>query len=182
MMPIKAMMLLWGVWLVSWWAAAFWSDRAVKGPGAAPQVAYNLLTIAGGVLLFAFNSTDTVLRLPPAGRWATLGIAAAGFLFAWWARITLGRFWARNVSRKADHRVIDNGPYALVRHPIYTGIILATVATALLKATLVAWAGVVVMTAGWYVKARLEERFLHGELGAAYDAYRARVPMLVPFI
>ncbi|HZH40909.1 MAG TPA: isoprenylcysteine carboxylmethyltransferase family protein [Gemmatimonadales bacterium] len=182
MIPIQAMMWLWVLWLVSWWGAAFWSDRAVKGPGAGPQVAYNLLTVAGGVLLFAVDSRDTILRLPPAARWGTLGLAVAGFLFAWWARITLGRFWARNVSRKADHRVIENGPYALVRHPIYTGIITATVATALLKATWIAWAGVVVMTIGWYVKARLEERFLHGELGEAYDAYQRRVPMLVPFI
>jgi protein-S-isoprenylcysteine O-methyltransferase Ste14 len=182
MNPLKAMILLWLIWSASWWAAASWSDRAVKGPGATPQIAYNLLTIAGAILLFGFKTTDSVLPLPSALRWATLALAAAGFLFAWWARITLGRFWARNVSRKADHRVIDGGPYALVRHPIYTGIIAATVATGLLKATLIAWAGVLVMTIGWYVKARLEERFLHGELGEAYDLYRARVPMLVPFI
>ena len=182
MNALRATMLLWLVWVVSWWAAAYWSDRAVKGPGLKPQLAHNLLTIAGALLLFAFNSTDTALRLPYAWRWATLGLAAAGFAFTWWARVTLGRFWARNVSRKEDHRVIDTGPYALVRHPIYTGIILATIATALLKATLIAWAGVAMMTLGWYVKARLEERFLHAELGAAYDAYQARVPMLVPFI
>jgi protein-S-isoprenylcysteine O-methyltransferase Ste14 len=182
MTPIHAMMWLWLVWFVSWWGAAFWSDRAVKGPGTGPQLVYNLLTMAGAILLFGLDSTDHTLRLPLAARWGTLGLAAAGFLFAWWARITLGRFWARNVSRKADHRVIDGGPYALVRHPIYTGIILATIATALLKATWIAWAGVAVMTAGWYVKARLEERFLHGELGEAYDAYKTRVPMLVPFI
>ena len=182
MIPIQAMMWLWLVWFVSWWSAAFWSDRAVKGAGAGPQVTYNLLTMAGAILLFAFKTTDSIMRLPLALRWGTLGLAAAGFLFAWWARITLGRFWARNVSRKADHRVIDTGPYALVRHPIYTGIITATIATALLKASWIAWAGVAVMTAGWYVKARLEERFLHGELGEAYDAYKARVPMLVPFI
>ena len=182
MNPITAMMALWAVWLASWWAAAFWSDRAVKGPGAVPQIAYNLLTIAGGILLFAFTPRDYLWLLPRAGRWATVGLAAAGFLFAWWARVTLGRFWARNVSRKADHVVIDTGPYALVRHPIYRGIILATIATATLKGTLIGWIGVVVMTCGWYVKARLEERFLHAELGAPYDAYKARVPMLVPFI
>src|SRR5579864_7896885 len=176
------MMTLWLVWLATWWAAAFWSDRAVKGPGAVPQLTYNLMTVGGGVLLFGFNDSYRIWALPLDWRWITPALAALGFLFAWWARIHLGRFWARNVSRKADHRLIDTGPYALVRHPIYTGIILATLATALLKGTVVAWAGVVVMTCGWYVKARLEERFLHGELGAAYDAYRARVPMLVPFI
>ena len=176
-------MFLWMVWLASWWAAAaFWSDRAVKDPGTAPQLAYNVLTVGGGILLFGLNETTRIWTLPLDLRWGTLALAAVGFLFSWWARIHLGRFWARNVSRKADHRVIDSGPYALVRHPIYTGIILATIATALLKGTLIAWAGVVVMTCGWYVKARLEERFLHGELGASYDAYRGRVPMLVPFI
>lgn len=182
MRPIDGMLLLWGVWLLSWWIAAFWSDRAVKGAGTKPQVAYNVLTVAGGVLLFGFGSRDPLWRLPATLRWAMLAPAALGFWFAWWARVTLGRLWARNVSRKADHRVIDAGPYALVRHPIYTGIILATIATALLQGTATAVAGVVMMTCGWYLKARLEERFLHGELGDPYDAYRARVPMLVPFI
>lgn len=182
MIPMYGMMWLWVVWVVSWWAAAFWSDRTVKSPGAGPQLAHNLLIIAGVVLLFTVNSGDYLWRLSLAARWGTVGLALAGFVFTWWARITLGRFWARNVSRKTDHRVIDTGPYALVRHPIYSGIIVATIATALLKATAVAWAGVAVMTLGWYVKARLEERFLHAELGESYGAYKARVPMLVPFI
>ena len=175
------MMALWVVWFVTWWAAAIWSDRAVKGPGARPQLLYNLFTISGALLLFAVRSTERLWHLPRPVQWSTLGLAAAGFLFAWWARIHLGRFWARNVSRKADHRVIDTGPYRLVRHPIYTGIILATAATAILEATAIAWAGVAVMTCGWYLKARLEERFLNGELGEAYAAYAARVPMLIPF-
>ena len=70
-----------------------------------------------------------------------------------------------------------------MRHPIYTGITLATIATAPMRGTIAAWFGVVVMTLGWYVKARLEERFLREQLGAeAYNAYAARVPMLVPFL
>jgi len=180
--PYGAMLDLWVVWLVTWWGAAFWSDRAVKGPGAGPQLSYNLLTIGGGVLLFAVYARGRLWRLPPAAEWGTVALAGGGFLFAWWARLHLGRLWARSVSRKADHRVIDSGPYALVRHPIYTGIILATLATAALKGTPLACAGVVVMTCGWYVKARLEERFLRGELGDAYVAYAGRVPMLIPFI
>jgi len=180
--PLRGMIVLWVVWFVTWWAAAAWSDRAVKSPGAGPQLLYTLLTIAGGVLLFGVFPVERWWRLPPAAGWGTVVLAGAGFAFAWWARIHLGRFWARSVSRKADHRVVDTGPYALVRHPIYTGIILATIATAALKATAFAWAGMLVMTLGWYVKARLEERFLKGELGNAYAAYAARVPMLVPFI
>ena len=46
-----------------------------------------------------------------------------GFLFAWWARLHLGRLWSGTVTRKADHRIVDTGPYAIVRHPIYTGLL-----------------------------------------------------------
>src|SRR5262249_34671190 len=96
--------------------------------------------------------------------------------------IHLGRLWSSNVGRKADHRIIDTGPYAIVRHPIYTGLIIASCATASLRGTAGAWIGVALLTIGWYVKARLEERFLREQLGVErYDAYARRVPMLIPF-
>jgi protein-S-isoprenylcysteine O-methyltransferase Ste14 len=108
--------------------------------------------------------------------------AIAGFAFTAWARIHLGRLWSSSVSRKADHHIIDTGPYGIVRHPIYTGIIAASAATAAQRGTAEAWLGMALMTLGWYIKARLEERFLRDELGAdAYGAYARRVPMLVPF-
>jgi protein-S-isoprenylcysteine O-methyltransferase Ste14 len=70
-----------------------------------------------------------------------------------------------------------------VRHPIYTGLTLAAIATAMMRGTLAAWLGVAVMTLGWYVKARLEEHFLRDQLGAeAYGDYARRVPMLIPFL
>ena len=70
----------------------------------------------------------------------------------------------------------------IVRHPIYTGILLAAVATAVVSGTLCAILGAACLIIGYWIKARLEERFLRGELGAdAYNSYRRRVPMLVPF-
>jgi protein-S-isoprenylcysteine O-methyltransferase Ste14 len=86
------------------------------------------------------------------------------------------------VTVKADHRVVDSGPYRIVRHPIYTGILLAVYATAALKGTVLGLVSAAIITLGIWMKARLEEGFLRGELGAdAYDAYRRRVPMLLPF-
>jgi protein-S-isoprenylcysteine O-methyltransferase Ste14 len=86
------------------------------------------------------------------------------------------------VTRKDDHRIVDTGPYGLVRHPIYTGILLALYATTLAFPGPFNVAGSVLMTIAFVIKARLEERFLSEELGAeAYAAYRRRVPMLVPF-
>lgn len=93
------------------------------------------------------------------------------------------RRWSGSVSRKAEHHIVDTGPYRIVRHPIYTGIIVASAATAAQRGTGQAWLGMGLMTLGWYIKARMEERFLRDELGPdAYGAYSRRVPMLVPFI
>jgi protein-S-isoprenylcysteine O-methyltransferase Ste14 len=104
-----------------------------------------------------------------------------GFGFAWWARLHLGQLWSAFVTRKSDHHIIDTGPYRIVRHPIYTGIILAAMALAVVKGTVLAIAGALLVMLGFWVKARLEEGFLRQQLGAeAYDSYRRRVPMLVP--
>ncbi len=86
------------------------------------------------------------------------------------------------MTRKEDHRIVDTGPYAFVRHPIYTGLLVAVAAAALLEAKLISGLGFAVVVIGFYQKARIEEGFLRQELGAAaYDAYAARVPMLIPF-
>ena len=92
------------------------------------------------------------------------------------------QLWSAFVTRKAGHRIVDTGPYGIVRHPIYTGIILAAVALAIIKGTVVAITGALLTALGFWVKARLEEGFLREQLGAeAYDAYRRRVPMLAAF-
>jgi len=104
-----------------------------------------------------------------------------GFAFTWWARLHLGRLWSSSVTRKEHHHVVNTGPYAVVRHPIYTGLLLAIAATMLERITPATIAGATVMAVGIYVKARVEEAFLRDELGEAYAAYARRVPMLVPF-
>jgi protein-S-isoprenylcysteine O-methyltransferase Ste14 len=181
-----AIQTIWLVWWISWLAAAVWSDRAVKRPPARHQILYRILAGVGAVLLFGMYSHDrraemTLWRTPAALAWATVPAVFAGLFFTWWARIHLGRLWSSSVTRKADHHVVDTGPYGIVRHPIYTGIIFASAATAVMRGTALAWLGASVMTAGWVIKARLEERFLRDQLGAeAYGEYARRVPMLVP--
>jgi len=181
MHPAHAIMWIWGLWVVSWIAASVWSARTAARPGAVRGLQYYLFTFAGAWMLFATPAGD--LPVPNALGWVLVGLTAAGFLFAWWARLHLGALWSGTVTRKEGHHVIDTGPYRLVRHPIYTGIILSSLATAADKATPIAVVGAVTMALGWFMKARLEERFLSEELGAeAYGAYAARVPMLVPLL
>jgi len=184
--PDISMRIVWFVWWISWLAAAAWSDRAVKRPPRRSQIIYRVLAAVGAILLFGLYhhdiSAELVLwRTPVPAAWGMIAAACAGLLFTWWARVHLGRLWSSSVGRKADHRVVDTGPYGIVRHPIYTGITLASLATAAMRGTAAAWLGAAVMTLGWYVKARMEEEFLRDELGAeAYGAYARRVPMLVP--
>jgi protein-S-isoprenylcysteine O-methyltransferase Ste14 len=176
---------LWLAWWVSWMIAAFWRERAAKQPPHRSQIVYRLLAISGAIFLFdrIIAPLDVPLwHWPMPAQWTLVAVSCLGFAFTWWARIHLGRLWSSNVGRKADHRIVDTGPYRFVRHPIYTGIIISSSATAALRATVGGWLGVALLTTGWYVKARLEERFLREQLGPEnYDAYARRVPMLLPF-
>jgi protein-S-isoprenylcysteine O-methyltransferase Ste14 len=184
MYPRFALDLLWSAFGISWLAAAWWSGQTERRPPGGSQTLYRVLTIVGAVmLLYPVNAPTRLWHLGSgATAWVLVAMAASGFLFSWWARICLGKLWSGTVTRKSGHHVIDTGPYAIVRHPIYSGLILVVWTTAALKATLLGFPGAVIMTAGFFTKARLEEKFLREELGAdAYDAYRRRVPMLIPF-
>ncbi len=175
---------LWAVWLISWHLAALWRS---KPTARAPRRDYRLqfvLIVLGFFLVFnAFPRLGRPLLWPvdaPLG-WSMEGLILVGILFAWWARLHLGKLWSGGVERMAEHRVVQSGPYALVRHPIYTGLIAAILGTAVIRATPWALAGVVLFAIGFAWKAKVEERFLEAELGG-YEAYRARVPMIVPFL
>ncbi|MBI1180119.1 MAG: DUF1295 domain-containing protein [Alphaproteobacteria bacterium] len=192
--------LAWGLWGVSWLLAAFWSDRPAARAGWRAEAPYRLATFAGAVPLFwaapapgrlggpAWRAEQwhwlvhPLWVLPASLGWSMLAVTVAGFAVAWWARLHLGRYWSATVGRKAAHKVVDTGPYRLVRHPIYTGIILSFAALAAERGSAAALLGLVLLVFSFWLKARLEERFLRRELGAeAYDAYRRRTPMLVPF-
>jgi protein-S-isoprenylcysteine O-methyltransferase Ste14 len=173
--------------------ASIWTRRTQARPSAVDQAVYFIPTMTGGALLFwgvrsriaglSLSAEVTPLWLTPAWvGWLLTGACVIGVLLTWWARLTLGDLWSSSVSRKQDHTIIEAGPYRLVRHPIYTGLILAVTALALQLAAPVSLAGVALIALGFWLKARLEERFLSAQLGeAAYADYRRRTPMLVPF-
>jgi protein-S-isoprenylcysteine O-methyltransferase Ste14 len=188
MNPVSAIGIVWIAWFVSWWLAAGWSNPTVNQPEAGREIPYRLVVIAGIILLAGlyphrFSSELVLWRTGVTLGWAMVALAVAGILFMWWARIHLGKLWSAGVQLKADHHVVETGPYRLVRHPIYTGIIVAGFASAILRGTVVGFLGALLMTVSWYIKARMEEGFLREQLGAEnYDAYARRVPMLVPFL
>ena len=83
---------------------------------------------------------------------------------------------------KENHTIVRTGPYAFVRHPIYTGLVLAVVGTTLTQITVAAIAGLVLVLIGFIIKIRQEERLLTDYFGRAYDAYRANVAALIPYV
>jgi protein-S-isoprenylcysteine O-methyltransferase Ste14 len=187
MSPSALFAIAWIGWIGTWAAAAFWSDRTEKRLATSEVWAYRVIMLVGLVTLSHFTARALGLRriwhVGYNGAYLLAALTFAGIFFAWWARIHLGRLWSGAITRKVDHHIVDTGPYGLVRHPIYTGLIAATLTTAAAAATPTAIAGFILIALGLWMKARAEERFLSTELGPEdYAAYQRRVPMLVPFI
>lgn len=186
MRPGLVILALWFLWAVSWTLAALWSSRTEARPDIGSQVRYRIPMVIGVVLMLVpahrYEGPLRLWHVGWTGAWICVGLEALGILFAGWARIHLGTPWSGNVTRKADHRVVDSGPYGIVRHPIYTGLLLALAATTAAKGTIPAVVGLAALLLGIWMKAKLEERWLSQELGGnAYGDYRRRVPMLLPF-
>jgi len=187
--------IAWIIWYVTWLAAVVFSARTRVQKGSDVRSPGRILMGVGLMSMLVPNSfwlsisRTTPLALlarplwsaPEPINWVWFALVLAGFAFCWWARFHLGRLWSGITTLKDGHYIVDTGPYGIVRHPIYFGIIFAALMTAGLDATIVGALGFISLTLGVTVVARLEERFLHEQLGAqAYEAYSARVPMLVP--
>jgi protein-S-isoprenylcysteine O-methyltransferase Ste14 len=186
MSPERAVYVLWLLWIVSWHVAMAWTARVTRRDQSMSRPVTLILAILGfAVLLGIYGRRGAgpliAWQTPPALAWTMVACLALAFAFMWWARIHLGRLWSGSIVLREGHRVVDSGPYGLVRHPIYTGLIAAGFFTLAIKGTWIAVAGFAILTIAFAFKARAEERFLTSEFGVAYDEYRKRVPMLVPF-
>jgi len=185
--PNQIFQVVWIAWVVSWIVASFWSGRTAKRVTTVETWIYRTIIFAGALLIAPWTARalgeSPIWPIGDTGAYALVFVMLVGLALTWWARIQLGRLWSSAITRKDEHRLVDSGPYALVRHPIYTGIIIALFATAATEATPVALLGAALIMIGLWVKACAEERFLLAELGTdTYESYQRRVPMLVPFV
>ena len=172
----------WVAFLASWWSASVWVARATTTAPLARRAAYYTGFTIGFAGMFA-PIAWTGWRMSHPAATALLAIELGGFAFAWWARIHLGRLWSGMLTLREGHRIVDSGPYGVVRHPIYTAFITSALAFAALSGSPLRLAGALVLAATMTIKSGEEERWLRAELGAAaYDAYARRVPKLVPFV
>lgn len=114
-------------------------------------------------------------------QWVGVGLVLTGFGFALWARMHLGRNWGMPMSLRQGHELVTSGPYAHVRHPIYSGIMLATVGC-ILAAGLFWLLPFVLCFVYFLISARTEETMMIEQFPDAYPAYRRRTKMLIPFV
>ncbi len=124
-------------------------------------------------------------QLWPAGLWPFwLGAAvnSAGLLFAVWAREHLGRNWSRSVTIKQDHELITSGPYALVRHPIYTGILTGFLGMAIAISQVRGFIVLLLFFLAFWIKLSMEEKWMRTQFGESYAAYAHHTAALVPYI
>ena len=185
--PTKLLSMIWLAWVISWVAASFWSGRTKAHVPSRDSWVYWLPIVLGSIMLLPLTErllgAKQLYHPGNTGTYLAAVVVVLGIAFTWWGRIHLGHLWSNAITHKEDHRIIDTGPYAVVRHPIYTGQIIALLASGIAIATWTALLGVLLIVFGQWQKARLEERFLKVELGAeAYGAYSRRVPMILPFL
>ena len=182
-LAVAAWLFFLGYWL--------WSARRLKpstrAEPALPRFFKYWLPIILAILLMWPNAwlDGTVLGrrfLPDTYGLALLGLLliVAGVLFACWARYILGSNWSSEVQLKQDHELIERGPYRYVRHPIYTGILLALLGTVVLLGEWRALVGFVIMFVSFWRKLRLEEAWLSEHFGPTYGEYMQRVKALIP--
>ena len=109
-------------------------------------------------------------------------LSAAGLLFSVWTRLHLGNNWSQTVTIKEDHELITSGPYSLVRHPIYSGLLTGFIGSAI---ALDKWRGIVAVLLVFIVlwhKLRLEEKWMHSQFGEAYESHSIKVAILIPYL
>jgi protein-S-isoprenylcysteine O-methyltransferase Ste14 len=182
---------IWAGFYGYWVLAAAHGKGKEKGAARAEAPGSYLVHTILFVLAFALVMIDTGRCGPLARRflldrrewtWAGMVLLLAGLGLAIWARRHLGSYWSGHNVIRADHRVIRNGPYAVVRHPIYAGLVLGMLGTAIFLGQWRGLLAVPLLLLACILKIRKEERWLLEDLGEEYARYRREVRALIPFI
>jgi protein-S-isoprenylcysteine O-methyltransferase Ste14 len=176
-------------WLVLglvWLPGFFMSKSTSTVPQLALQIPASALLAVGFVFLLDPRMRFLSVPITPHDGLVGLGALAldlAGIGFAIWGRLALGANWSGIVATtKEGHELVQTGPYAIVRHPIYAGILLAMIGTALTLGTLASYIGLLAGFVAIMIRVNIEERLMSHQFNEAFEAYRRRARKLVPFL
>lgn len=178
---------LWIAWFAYWVISAAATKATRRRESPFSRLSYTL-PLLGGVSLIAWPRVGLgwfSSQLLPDAPWhyfLALVLVLAGLVFTVWARVHLGRNWSGTVTQKEGHELIRSGPYAHVRHPIYTGLSLALLGSAIACGEPRAFLGFALVLFSFLHKLRLEEQFMRELFPDQYQRYSAQVPALIPFV
>jgi protein-S-isoprenylcysteine O-methyltransferase Ste14 len=186
-LPLNIISFCWISFAVIWLLAAFATKKTVYRESSARRLRYIIPLLLGGFLLAKGHRLSDPLnhRVIPhleALAWIGAVLCVAGLLFCVWARFTIGRNWSGVVTLKGGHELITNGPYALVRHPIYTGLLTMFVATVIVRGHVAGIIAIPFVFVSFWIKLRSEEKLMLEKFPNEYAAYQQRVKRLIPFI
>jgi protein-S-isoprenylcysteine O-methyltransferase Ste14 len=179
---------LWLAWLIYWRISASGVKAVQRRESPASRAAHIVPLVIGAILLWMRDIPgggilfERFLPRSYTTYWTGTALLILGLAFSVWARIHLGRNWSGTVTVKQEHELVRGRPYARVRHPIYTGLLLAFIGTAIARGE---WRGVLavlIIFAALWRKLRLEERYMIETFGDEYRRYRERSAALIPFI
>jgi protein-S-isoprenylcysteine O-methyltransferase Ste14 len=176
---------LWYLWIAGWILAAMRTKRTLRVETTASRLSH-VIPLALGIAAMSsrrFAGSWLSTQLYPQtvwSFWCGSALVALGLGFAVWARVHLAGNWSGTVTLKQDHSLTRTGPYRLARHPIYTGILLAVLGSAIAEAERRGYVALLLITLAFLRKIAIEERFLTTQFGDAYARYRAEVPALIP--
>jgi protein-S-isoprenylcysteine O-methyltransferase Ste14 len=175
----------WIIFLVYWLIASLRVNKIERHEPPGEKFIRIVVSFAAFVLLYDGGLRFGILnrRFFPWRYWVFFVGAAlvwAGVAFAIWARYHIGRYWSASVALKAGHELIRTGPYSRIRHPIYTGILLAVAGTALAVGKYRGIVAFAVILAGFVWKSKREEALLAGQFGAAFDEHRRLTGFFLP--
>jgi protein-S-isoprenylcysteine O-methyltransferase len=180
-------LLLWCVTIIFWMLGVLASKRTVLRQSPGSRLLQSGLTLLAYCMVFSpyFRTGWLAARILPRSdvtEATGLVLTFLGLVFAVWARVQLGRNWSGAVTVKEDHQLIRRGPYAIVRHPIYTGLLLGIFGMALIIGEICALLGATILLLAFWLKTRTEEAFMRQHFGAQYTQYQHDVKGLIPFI
>jgi protein-S-isoprenylcysteine O-methyltransferase Ste14 len=178
----------WGIFWAYWFVSGLLTSSRVKRGQSSTStwLEWVLLTLGFWTLFSspAIFGISSARFLPDSIAVNLIGIVIliSGLIFTIQARIQLGQNWSGRVTIKVDHQLIQSGPYKIVRHPIYTGILFGFIGSVIVIGKLGSLLGFVPILADLIVKISKEEKFLLEEFGSNYIQYKKTVKALIPFI
>ncbi|MGA3014436.1 MAG: isoprenylcysteine carboxylmethyltransferase family protein [Bacteroidales bacterium] len=180
-------LVTWISYFIYWWLMAKDVKSSIRTESTLSRVIRSLSIILALLLLWISKFPIPILNIRFLSHsYLSFGIGfiftAGGLLFSVWARKLLGKNWSQAVTIKDNHQLIKDGPYALVRHPIYTGLILGFIGTSIAVGEVRGLISDILVFAVLLYKLRLEDKWLIEQFGESYKIYSQKVSALIPFI